>query len=84
MELDKEVHLILTEWKPIPRVYPMRTTVRIGRRRLTGRLSLLDPRTKFLSFGDDKHFPPSWKQEGNGFLAMDFKSFYSEIQDTTP
>ena len=31
---------------------------------------------------DDKHFPTLWKHEGNGFLAMDFKSFYSEIQDT--
>ena len=24
----------------------------------------------------------SWKREGQGFLAMEFKSFYSEIQDT--
>ena len=44
--------------------------------------SLLDPRTKSLSFCDDKHFPTSWKREGHGFLAMEFKSFYSEIQDT--
>ena len=44
--------------------------------------SLLDPHTKFLSFCDDKHFPTSWKHEGNSFLAMEFKSFYSEIQDT--
>ncbi len=43
--------------------------------------SLLDPRTKSLSFCDDKHFP-TWKREGHGFLAMEFKSFYSEIQDT--
>jgi hypothetical protein len=44
--------------------------------------SLLDPRTKSLSFCDDKHFPTWWKREGHGFLAMEFKSFYSEIQDT--
>jgi hypothetical protein len=44
--------------------------------------SLLDPRTKSLSFCDDKHFPTSWKREGHGFLAMEFKSFYREIQDT--
>ena len=44
--------------------------------------SLLDPRTKFLSFSDDKHFATSWKPEGHGFLVMEFKSFYSEIQDT--
>ena len=43
---------------------------------------LLDPRTKFLSFCDDKHFPTSWKREGHGILAMEFKRFYSEIQDT--
>ena len=44
--------------------------------------SLLDPRTKSLSFCDDKHFPTSWQREGHGFLAMQFKSFYSEIHDT--
>ena len=44
--------------------------------------SLLDPLTKSLSFCDDKHFPTSWKREGHGFLAMEFKSFYHEIQDT--
>ena len=44
--------------------------------------SLLDPRTKSLSFCDDKHFPTSWKREGHGFLAMEFKTFYIEIQDT--
>ena len=44
--------------------------------------SLLDLRTKSLSFCDDKHFPTSWKPEGQGFLAMEFKRFYSEIQDT--
>ncbi len=40
--------------------------------------SLLDPRTKSLSFCDDKHFP-TWKLEGHGFLAMEFKSFYSDL-----
>jgi len=40
------------------------------------------PRTKSLSFCDDKHFPTSWKREGHGFLSMESKSFYSEIQDT--
>ena len=44
--------------------------------------SLLDPRTKSLSFCDDKHFPTSWQREGHGFLAMEVKSFYSEIHDT--
>jgi hypothetical protein len=44
--------------------------------------SLLDPRTKSLSFCDDKHFPTSWQREGHGFLSMEFKSFYSEIHDT--
>ena len=44
--------------------------------------SPLDPRTKSLSFCDDKHFPTSWQREGHGFLAMEFKSFYSEIHDT--
>jgi hypothetical protein len=45
-------------------------------------VSLLDPHTKSLSFCDDKRFPTSWKCEGHGFLAMEFKSFYSDIQDT--
>ncbi len=49
---------------------------------IRGSLSLLDPRTKSLSFCDDKHFPTSWKREGHGFLAMEFKSLYNEIQDT--
>ncbi len=44
--------------------------------------SLLDPHTKSLSFCDDIHFPTSWKREGHGFLAMEFKNFYNEIQDT--
>ncbi len=44
--------------------------------------SLLDPHTKSLRFCDDKHFPTSWKPEGHGFLALEFKRFYSEIQDT--
>ncbi len=51
-------------------------------RTLQGWSGLLDPRTKSLSFCDDKHFPTSWKREGHGFLAMEFKSFYNEIQDT--
>ena len=44
--------------------------------------SLLDPHTKSLSFCDDKHFPTSWKRESHGFLEMEFKRFYSEVQDT--
>ena len=44
--------------------------------------SLLDLRTKSLSFCDDKHFPTSWKPEGV-FLKWNVKAFfYSEIQDT--
>jgi hypothetical protein len=32
--------------------------------------TLFDPRTKSLTFCDDKHFPKLWKhEEGNGFLA---------------
>jgi hypothetical protein len=38
--------------------------------------SLLDPRTKSLSFCDDKHFPTSWKREGHGFLAKTFTERY--------
>ncbi len=53
-----------------------------GRKRFFLIASLLDPRTKSFSFCDDKHFPISWKREGHGFLAMESKSFYSEIQDT--
>jgi hypothetical protein len=37
--------------------------------------TLLDPRTKMLSFRDNKYFP-SWKDEGHAFLSMEFKSFY--------
>jgi hypothetical protein len=29
--LTSEIHLTLTEWKPIPYIFPIRTTVRIGR-----------------------------------------------------
>ena len=42
----------------------------------------LDPHTNFLTFRDNKYFPTSWKDEGNGFLAEEFKRFYSEIQYT--
>jgi hypothetical protein len=31
---------------------------------------------------DNKYFSTSWKGEGNGFLTTEFKSLYSEIQDT--
>ncbi len=30
----------------------------------------------------NKHFPTLSKHEGHGFLVIEFKSFYSEIQDT--
>jgi DUF438 domain-containing protein len=30
--LTNEIHLTLTEWKPIPYIFPIRTTVRIGQR----------------------------------------------------
>ena len=46
---------------------------------LTRLINQLDPRTKMLSFCDNKHFP-SWKDNALGFLSMDFKSFY--IQPT--
>ena len=38
--------------------------------------TLLDPRTKMLSFCDNQYFPSSWKDEGHAFLSMEFKSFY--------
>ena len=38
--------------------------------------SLLDPRTKMLSFCDNKYFPSSWKDDALGYLSMDLKSFY--------
>ena len=44
--------------------------------------TLLDPRTKMtkmLSFCDNKYFPSSWKDEGHGFLSMEFKIFISSI-----
>jgi hypothetical protein len=37
--------------------------------------SLLDPRTKMLSFCDNKYFPSSWKDDALGYLSMDLKSF---------
>jgi hypothetical protein len=42
--------------------------------------SLLDPRTKILSFCDNEYFPSCWKDDVLGYLSMDFKSFY--IQPT--
>jgi hypothetical protein len=42
--------------------------------------SLLDPRTKMLSFCDNKYFPLSWKDDALGYLSMDLKSFY--VQST--
>jgi len=41
----------------------------------------LDPRTKLLSFFDDKYFPPSWKDEDNGFLAMEFKVLHPVLRE---
>jgi hypothetical protein len=38
--------------------------------------SLLDPRTKMLSFCDNKYFPSSWKDDALGYLSMELKSFY--------
>jgi hypothetical protein len=32
--LTSEINLTLTEWKPIPYIFPIRTTVRIGRGQL--------------------------------------------------
>ena len=40
--------------------------------------SLLDPRTKMLSFCDNKYFPSSWKDDALGYLSMDLKSFYMQ------
>ena len=49
--------------------------------------SLLDPRTKMLSFCDNKYFPSSWKDDAHGYLSMDLKSFYvqptqGEVKDS--
>ena len=49
--------------------------------------SLLDPRTKMLSFCDNKYFPSSWKDDALGYLSMDLKSFYvhptqGEVKDS--
>ena len=30
--MTNDIHLTLTEWKPIPYIFPIRTTVRIGQR----------------------------------------------------
>ena len=38
--------------------------------------SLLDPRTKMLSFCDNKYFPSFWKDDALGYLSMDLQSFY--------
>ena len=38
--------------------------------------SLLDPRTKMLSFCDNKYFPSSWKDDALGYLSMDLQSVY--------
>ncbi len=40
--------------------------------------TLLDPRTKMLSFCDNKYFPSSWKDEGDALLSMEFKSLCME------
>ena len=40
--------------------------------------SLLDPRTKMLSFCDNKYFPSSLKDDALGYLSMDLKSFYMQ------
>jgi hypothetical protein len=37
--------------------------------------TLLDPRTKILSFCDNQYFSSSWKDEGHSFLSMEFESF---------
>ena len=38
--------------------------------------SLLDPRTKMLTFCDNKYFPSSWKVDVLDYLSMDLKSCY--------
>ncbi len=38
--------------------------------------SLLDPRTKMLSFCDNKYFPSFWKDDALGYLSTELKSFY--------
>jgi hypothetical protein len=43
--LTNEIHLTLTEWKPIPYIFPIRTTVHIGQR--TKRIG--SPRTRKLA-----------------------------------
>ena len=62
------------------------TNLREDRKRFYLVSSLLDPRTKMLSFCDNKYFP-SWKDDTLGYLSMDLKSFYEqptqgEVKDT--
>jgi hypothetical protein len=73
---------ILKKTKKLGKKLTWVTNLNEDRKRFFLIASLLDPRTKSLSFCDDKHFPTSWKHEGHGFLAMESKSFDSEIQDT--
>jgi hypothetical protein len=62
------------------------TNFREDRKRFYLVSSLLDPRTKMLSFCDNKYFP-SWKDDALGYLSMDLKSFYvqptqGEVKDS--
>ncbi len=40
--------------------------------------SLLDPRTRMLSFCDNRYFPSSWKDDALCYLSMELKSFYAQ------
>ncbi len=40
--------------------------------------TLLDPRTKMLSFCHNQYFSSSWKDEGHSFLSMEFESLDME------
>ena len=52
------------------------TTLSEDRKRFYLVSSLLDPRTRMLSFCDNKYFPSCWKDDTLGYLSMEFKSVY--------
>ena len=63
------------------------TTLSEDRKRFYLVSSLLDPRTKMLSFCDNKYFPSCWKDDALGYLSMEFKSVYvqptqGEVKET--
>ncbi len=72
-QLTNEVHLTLTEWKPIPRIYPMCTTVLLRSAELTS------SRTRKLKKKVSKCFFHSWERgAGEGDKG---KKRHSDVSD---